>query len=1057
MVSDAFGVSLEPFGISPDPRFMYFDSKLGREHQVLLESLRQGIGLAVITGEHGIGKTMLLHYLAAELDVANHLVAHISCLGSPSIDDIMGTFAVQIGLPGDLDVGGENRNQNSLSGMLGSAGVCGTTAILLLDDADPLSAETLSALSTMTRGDTKKGAAISIVLAGSPDLAPRLDASRDQFPRGRRDTNVSLTPLNPRDAELYILHRLRVAGGGDNAVFTPEAIARVGLHAKGNPQAINRMCRAAMIVSAAQSHRTVSVDAVDQVAPSSDGAGQGARASESLYARSSPELAATLDTHHSTDGVVDLPYERPEPRSEPVGSSFAPTGSGHASAGQDDDVTVARSDDRTVAAVSGTQQSSDSALPSGRDVAAAMAAETSDRPRRRARRGALRMRWVAVGALSAVAAAVLYVVASVETDDNTVARTDVPANAGIQAGAGNGLPEDSRIAAASLGEVPPPGGDERPLFGEQETTTTPSPLCGSPLEKAVFLGDIEAVAKLLDARADIDAPLAGGGTLLVVAANNGDAAMVRYLIERGADPSFGTIDVMDLGTDGLFPDADRPSGTMPAEPGSRDAVSGFSPASGTRDLAIGEGLDAGSRDTLARDLLRSSAGDGDTRVRRATRPTGYPPARPGSVAGAGEAATPAVGSEAGPGASPNLGVTPLIAAARRGHADVVDVLIGAGANVNVADTRGQTALMAAVDAGDGESTRLLLAQNPDIYAVDDMGRTALDIARQKGRPDIADVLASRTETLPAETTATRLAPNPPQVKPVTGEEPAAKTRPPEQPHSDRPKPASGGMQDRARVTQAQTYLRQLGYDPGPVDGVQGRKTKSAIVAFQRSRGLSADGKITASLINSLVLEANSRQAKQLAAETPVQGKPVKRLAPNPPQVKPVTGEEPAAKTRPPEQPHSDRPKPASGGMQDRARVTQAQTYLRQLGYDPGPVDGVQGRKTKSAIVAFQRSRGLSADGKVTASLINSLVVEANSRQAKPLAAETPAQGKPVKREDFFGTILSGLQNLRGLDFNSVESPARLNEYCGKNSDNWVYDNGTSRSVYCRDVLRRSKL
>ncbi len=518
----------------------------------------------------------------------------------------------------------------------------------------------------------------------------------------------------------------------------------------------------------------------------------------------------------------------------------------------------------------------------------------------------------AVGALSAAAVVIVYVFASGQPDESTVTRTNVSASADVGYKAENGPPEESTLATETAREAPPPSGDEPSRFAEQ-ATTTPSPLWGSPLEKAVFLGDIRAVEALLDARTDSGAPLAGGGTLLVVAANNGDKAMVRYLLERGADPSFGTVDVIDLGTDTLFPESNGQSDIIAGEPGSPDAVAGFSPASGTREPVIGEGLDADSREMLSRDLLGAASGTGQS---------GDSGAAPG----------------ADPETSPNLGVTPLIAAARRGHADVVDVLIGAGANVNVADTRGQTALMAAIDAGDGESTRLLLAENPDIHAVDDMGRTALDIARQKGRPDLANVLASRTGSLPPDTTATRLAPATPQAKPEL-----------------------------------------------------------------------------------------------------------------------VTNVEPAQKIEPPKPPSHDNPQPAAGGMEDRVRVTRAQTYLHQLGYDPGPVDGVKGSKTQSAVVAFQRSSGLQADGKITARLINSLAVAASSRQPKEVAADPPAPVKPAKREDFIGSILSGFQNLRGLNFNSIDNPAELNEYCAKNSDNWVYDNGTSRSVYCRDVLRRSKL
>ncbi len=95
--------------------------------------------------------------------------------------------------------------------MLGSVGVGGTTAILLLDDADRLSAETLSALSAMTRGDAKQGAAIAIVLAGSPSLASRLDEDRDPLPR--RKTGPACLADPARAARCGILRLSSAAYG----------------------------------------------------------------------------------------------------------------------------------------------------------------------------------------------------------------------------------------------------------------------------------------------------------------------------------------------------------------------------------------------------------------------------------------------------------------------------------------------------------------------------------------------------------------------------------------------------------------------------------------------------------------------------------------------------------------------------------------------------------------------------------------------------------------------------------------------------------------------------
>ena len=445
------------------------------------------------------------------------------------------------------------------------------------------------------------------------------------------------------------------------------------------------------------------------------------------------------------------------------------------------------------------------------------------------------------------------------------------------------------LSASGPGEAPPPEG-LRPL-----------------LEKAVSLGDTAVVAKLLDAGADIDAPVAGGETLLAVAAGNGDEAMVRLLLDRGVDPSSGTADDLAFDADALFPELDPP------------VESKFSTAGGPRDATLGEGLTASSNAKLRRELLLSTAGDGQ-RPLNGLQPRG----ETGS-----DASSHSAGMQERVEWGRTSDVTPLIAAASGGHAKVTGVLLAAGAEVNAADVRGRTPLMAAVDAGDRESAELLLARGADIQAVDVAGRSAMDIARQKNRRDIVQLIAARSAPVSAEAPTSLLS---------------------------------------SRATQTDT------------------------------RG--------------------------------------------------------AAATRPPRrEPARVEKRPAPDGMQDRARITRAQRYLHDLGYDPGPVDGVAGSKTKSAIVAFQRKRGVAADGKVTENLMSSLAAEAQSREAKQLAAEIPAKGPQPERPGFFGSILSGLQNLRGLDFNSVEDPAGLRKYCASNLESWVYDRGTERSVFCKQYVK----
>ena len=122
----------------------------------------------------------------------------------------------------------------------------------------------------------------------------------------------------------------------------------------------------------------------------------------------------------------------------------------------------------------------------------------------------------------------------------------------------------------------------------------------------------------------------------------------------------------------------------------------------------------------------------------------------------------------------------------------------------------------------------------------------------------------------------------------------------------------------SRVHAVQRRLRMLGQQPGPVDGLYGPLTQAAVKRFQSSAGLAVDG------------IAGPHTLRALRAEWP---QPVGRGA--------GYGQ--------------------SGGS---AQVRMLQRHLRRAEQRPGPDDGVFGPRTETAVLRFQSSKGLAADGVV---------------------------------------------------------------------------------------------
>jgi len=130
------------------------------------------------------------------------------------------------------------------------------------------------------------------------------------------------------------------------------------------------------------------------------------------------------------------------------------------------------------------------------------------------------------------------------------------------------------------------------------------------------------------------------------------------------------------------------------------------------------------------------------------------------------------------------------------------------------------------------------------------------------------------------------------------------------------------FESQRRLKSYQRILNRLGYAPGPIDGILGSQTIRAVTQFQRDNDLTVDG----------IIGPKTRAALKIADK---------------------------AKSR--------NPLIVAGSLKD------IQSKLKQLGFDPGPIDGLPGPRTTAAIVQFQRSRNLVADGIVGPITMQALV------------------------------------------------------------------------------------
>jgi general secretion pathway protein A len=260
-----FGLTREPFNITPDPSFLY----LGASHQQALVRLLYGInarkGFIVLTGEVGTGKTTLLHCLLQELKKRNTQSTLIVNTVSHS-KDLLRDVCEDLGFTAFQE---DRQNLHTylklLNQLLLESYHKGKNVTLIIDEAQNLSARVLENIRLMSNFETSEDKLLQIVLAGQPELAHRLNAPELRQLKQRIVLYLQLKPLNFGECAEYIATRLEIAGVS-RPIFTSEALEAVYSYSGGLPRLINILCDNGLLAAYSSGSRRVRADMIREVA-----------------------------------------------------------------------------------------------------------------------------------------------------------------------------------------------------------------------------------------------------------------------------------------------------------------------------------------------------------------------------------------------------------------------------------------------------------------------------------------------------------------------------------------------------------------------------------------------------------------------------------------------------------------------------------------------------------------------------------------------------------------------------------------------------------------------
>jgi len=262
MYEDFYELKERPFDLTPNPRFLFLTPR----HREALVNLEFGIasrkGVVVLIGEAGMGKTTLVHTA-----IDNQRESRVKCvyLNNPLLT--RAEFLQFLARALDLGKEAETSKTDLVSALaprLQALRRRGRTVALLVDEAQSLPDELLEEVRLLTNIETQDEKLLTLVMAGQPELANRLNSQTLRQLKQRIELRCTLTPLDLPETAAYISSRLSTAGA-EIAPFTREAVTLIHERSGGIPRSISVICENALVSGFAEGERPITSRLVREV------------------------------------------------------------------------------------------------------------------------------------------------------------------------------------------------------------------------------------------------------------------------------------------------------------------------------------------------------------------------------------------------------------------------------------------------------------------------------------------------------------------------------------------------------------------------------------------------------------------------------------------------------------------------------------------------------------------------------------------------------------------------------------------------------------------------
>jgi len=265
-VLDYFELQRRPFSPITDPAFLFPAPQHRRARTMLDYALMSDAPFAMITGDAGVGKTLVLREMLSSPNDAIRFGLVTNATAGTEMD-LLRLVLIALGEP-PAPTESYAALYAQIEALLIDVYRTSQRVVLVLDEADRYAPEILDHLGHLTNINYGEHCLFQVILMGQTPIRERIGRTKHEGLAQRITTHAHISALTAAETEAYIAHRLEFAGAQD-PIFAHDTFAQIFDAASGVPRLINQLCDFGMLYAYGEEARTVTSDHITAVTEAS--------------------------------------------------------------------------------------------------------------------------------------------------------------------------------------------------------------------------------------------------------------------------------------------------------------------------------------------------------------------------------------------------------------------------------------------------------------------------------------------------------------------------------------------------------------------------------------------------------------------------------------------------------------------------------------------------------------------------------------------------------------------------------------------------------------------